>query len=168
MNGASRGLASRAECSPGPCGVLPDDPIIQQEYQKSLGLHGIGPDIIVHIPFERGLSERRDEGNFVAIELKRRATDKRARDAFSSLSKMRKALKYPLTVFINIDSKETHANLCPKSIADQTVCFAVRLHDGKPVVKAEQPRSGQRNVFFEQRQCWSDLAGHRMGTGLCR
>ena len=53
-------------------GVLPDDPVIQQEYQKRLRHHGIKirPDIIVHIPFERGGMENRDEGNFVAIELK--------------------------------------------------------------------------------------------------
>lgn len=121
-------------------GVLLDDPVIQQEYQKRIRHHGIKirPDIIVHVPFERGLVGGRDEGNFVAIELKRKATPKQARQAFASLAKMKKVLKYPLTVFINVDSEETHAPLCPKSIADQTVCFAVWLHDGKPVVKGEE------------------------------
>jgi len=27
----------------------------------------------------------------------------------------------------------------PKSIADETVCFTIRLEDAKPVVKAERP-----------------------------
>ena len=124
-------------------GVLPGDPIIQQEYQKRILRHKIKirPDIIVHIPFERGGMGGRDEGNFVAMELKRRATAKQATHAFASLGKMKKALKYPLTVFINVDSQETHAVLCPASIADQTVCFAVWLHDGRPVLKAERPVS---------------------------
>jgi hypothetical protein len=130
-------------------GVLPDDPVIQQEYQKRMRHHGIKirPDIIVHIPFERGGMEDRDEGNFVAIELKRRATAKNARHAFASLVVMKEILKYPLTVFINVDTAETRAELCPKSIAGQTVCFAVRLQEGRPVVKTERPSiSRERRV----------------------
>lgn len=118
-------------------GSLPGSPIIQQEYQKRLPLHKIRirPDIIVHIPFDRGLLERRDEGNFVAIELKRRATVKTARKAFRNLAQIKKVLRYPLTIFINVDSEETHAPLCPKGIAEQTVCFAVRLENGNPAVR---------------------------------
>jgi hypothetical protein len=127
-------------------GVSPEDPIVQQEYQKRLRHHGIKirPDIIFHIPFERGFAQGRHEGNFVAVELKRRATGKRAKDAFANLALMKKALKYPLTVFINIDSEETHAALCPRNIADQTVCFAVRLEDGKPAVRTEMPNRGAK------------------------
>ena len=130
-------------------GVLPEDPIIQQEYQKRLRHHGIKirPDIILHVPFERGLAEGRDEGNFVAVELKRRATGKRAKDAFANLALMKKALNYPLTVFTNVDSEQTHAALCPKSIADQTACFAVRLEDGKPVVRTDMgDRSAEKKT----------------------
>jgi len=109
-------------------GALPDDPIFQQEYQKRLRDHGIRirPDIILHIPFERGLVKRRDQGNFAAIELKRRATSMGAEDAFANLAQIKEALSYPVTIFINIDSEETHAALCQKSIANQTTCFAVR------------------------------------------
>ena len=126
-------------------GVLQDDPVIQQEYQKRMRHHGIKirPDIIVHIPFERGGMENRDEGNFVAIELKRKATAAKARHAFASLVQMKRILKHPLTVFINVDTEETRAALCPRSIAGQTVCFAVRLHKGKPTVKAERPVIGK-------------------------
>lgn len=121
-------------------GVLPTDPIIQQEYQKRIRDHRIKirPDIIVHIPFERGLARHRDEGNFVAIELKRRATAKQAEHAFASLSQMKRILKYPLTIFINLDSKETHVTQCPRNIAGQTACFAVWLEEGEPVVKEER------------------------------
>ncbi|HET6843544.1 MAG TPA: hypothetical protein VFK06_17965 [Candidatus Angelobacter sp.] len=132
-------------------GVLPDDPIIQQEYQKRIRHHGIKirPDIIVHIPFERGVVQGRDEGNFVAIEMKRRATVKEARHAFASLRQMKKVLKYPLTVFINVDSDETHAVLCPKSIAGQTACFAVRLIGKRAVVKVERPVLAVEKVALE-------------------
>ena len=87
----------------------------------------------------RGHNERRDEGNFVAIELKLRATENEARRDFASLEQMRDALRYPLTIFINIDSAEPRSALCPKSIASQTACFAVRLEDGKSVVLMEEP-----------------------------
>lgn len=121
-------------------GVLPEDSVIQQECQKRSRDHGIKirPDIIVHIPFERGVVKGHDQGNFIAIELKRKATSKQASQAFVSLTKMKKVLKYPLTVFINVDSANTHVAMCPKSIAEQTLCFAVWLHDGKPIVKMEQ------------------------------
>ena len=121
-------------------GAFPGDPIIEQEYQKRLPLHRIRirPDIIIHVPFERGVAEGRDEGNFVAVELKRHATAKKAKEAFANLAQMKKALKYPLTIFINLDSEQTHAALCPKSIAGQTACFAVRFEDGRSVVRVEE------------------------------
>lgn len=119
-------------------GVLQDDPIIEEEYQKRIRAHGIRirPDIIVHIPFDRGGMERRDHGNFVAIELKRRATPKAAAKAFANLELMKSKLNYPLTIFINVGSEETHHEICPKSIAAQTVCFAVGLKDGAAQVRA--------------------------------
>ena len=120
---------------------LPGDPIVEQEYQKTIPLHRlkIRPDIIVHIPFERGKVERRDQGNFVAMELKLRSTENEAREDFASLVQMREVLGYHLTVFINIDSAETHAALCHNPILGQTACFAVRMEDGKPVVRAVAP-----------------------------
>jgi len=52
---------------------------------------------------------------------------------------MREVLGYPLTIFINIDTDATHANLRPDAIAGQTVCYAVRLEDGAPVVRVANP-----------------------------
>jgi hypothetical protein len=101
---------------------------------RSRGIR-ILPDIIVHVPFERRLAEGRDQGNFIAIELKRRATAKTAKEAFGNLAIMKKVLKYPLTIFINVDSDETHFALCPEGVVDQTVCFAVRLEDRNAVVR---------------------------------
>jgi hypothetical protein len=113
-------------------GVLQDDPIIEEEYQKRIRSHGIRirPDIIVHVPFDRSGMEGRGQGNFVAIELKRRATPKAAEKAFANLELMKSKLNYPLTIFINVDSETTHHDLCPKSIVAQTVCLAIALNNG--------------------------------------
>jgi hypothetical protein len=46
---------------------------------------GFGPTVIIHVPFERDVAESREEGNFVAMELKRRATSKTANGAFANL-----------------------------------------------------------------------------------
>lgn len=122
-------------------GVAQDDPIIEEEYQKRIRAHGIRirPDIIIHVPFDRGGMERRDQGNFVAIELKRRASPKAAAKAFANLELMKTRLNYPLTIFINIDSEATHREFCPESIVGQTVCLAVELKDGLPVIHMSGP-----------------------------
>jgi hypothetical protein len=116
---------------------FPGNPIIEQEYQKRLADHRITirPDLIIHVPFDRGATEHRRDGNFVAIEIKRKSAD--VEEAFESLRKIRETLDYPLTVFVNIASQETHADSCPASIARQTVCFAVLLKDGVPVVRMQ-------------------------------
>jgi hypothetical protein len=120
---------------------FPGDPIVEQEYQKRIPHHGLNirPDIIVHIPFDRGTMEQRSEGNFVAIELKLRAGKTAAQGAFESLRRMKEGLDYPLTIFINVDSSNLFTELCPAQIAAQTVCFAVTLENAKPVVVNAPP-----------------------------
>lgn len=120
-------------------GSFPNDPIVQQEYQKTLPQHGIRirPDIIIHIPFERGGLDDRRHGNFVAIELKRAAGRRTAIQAFGNLQAMKERLAYPLTIFINIDSNAPFLSLCPESLLPQTVCFAVALLNGKPELRIE-------------------------------
>ncbi len=120
---------------------LLSDPIIQQEYQKTLPKHDIRirPDIIIHIPFSRGFTRNRKEGNFIAVELKRRASKRKAEDAFESLRRIKDALNYPLTIFLNIDSANPRAELCPDSIAAQTLCVAVQLEDGEPAIRMQKP-----------------------------
>lgn len=75
----------------------------------------------------------------MAIELKHRGSRRQAKDAFENLRQIKEALDYPLTIFVNVDSADTHAELCPGSIAAQTVCAAVRLEDGIPIVRAQEP-----------------------------
>jgi hypothetical protein len=64
---------------------------------------------VSYIPFERGRAERRDQGSFVAMELKLRSTENEARDDFAKLVRMHEVHGHPLTIFINIDSDNTHA-----------------------------------------------------------
>ncbi|HEY6419806.1 MAG TPA: hypothetical protein VIX59_12445 [Candidatus Binataceae bacterium] len=96
--------------------VFPGDPIVEQEHQKSMPSHGITirPDLIIHIPFGRGVTERRGAGNFVAIELKRNKRD--VKGAFCNLRKIKEKLNYPLTILIIVNSADTCAHLCPDSI----------------------------------------------------
>lgn len=123
-------------------------PIIEQEYQKVQSVHRtkIRPDIIVHIPFERATFRRRNQGNFVAIEIKRRANSSRAKKDFKSLLRMKRQLRYPLTVFINVDSSVTHDDLCPDLIASQTYCFAVKLNGPVPVIVEKKCRKRRTNT----------------------
>ena len=70
------------------------DPIVEGVHQKRLVPHGvrIRPDLIIHIPFNSGVTERRDEGNFVAIEIKRDKQHLQA--AFDNLVKLKERLGY--------------------------------------------------------------------------
>lgn len=116
--------------------LFPGDPIVEQEYQKRLKDHGITirPDLIIHIPYERGFVSEQNQGNFVAIEMKCRATPEQAKDDFNSLKIMKERLGYPITIFLNISSRRTFAEICPREIADQTFCFSVELINGDVIV----------------------------------
>ncbi len=120
--------------------ALPGEPIIEQEYQKTLPHHGITirPDLIIHIPFERGATCWRNEGNFVAVEMKVNATAAEADEDFASLVLLKERLGYPLTLFLNIGAAQSYAERCPQSIAAQTVCFAVHLRQDMPVISLER------------------------------
>ncbi len=116
---------------------LPPGAIIEQEYQKKLMSHGltIRPDIIIHTPFELGLTADRRDGNHAVIELKRRARPDAARDDFNSLLAMLGILEYPLGIFVNIDSEEPFQHLVPAEAAGRIVCFALWREAGKTRLK---------------------------------
>lgn len=96
------------------------------------------PYLSVNVPFDRGPVERRHQSNFIAIELKRRASSKKAKETFGNLAVTKKVLKYPLTIFVNVDSNKTHFALCPRSITVPTFCFSVHLEQGEPVVRRKK------------------------------
>ena len=120
--------------------VLPERAILEQEYQKRLKTHGldIRPDIIIHEPFDQTRHSNRQSGNHAVFELKRRAAEVGASQAFDSLGKMLQVLDYPIGIFVNIDSDATFSASVPKDFQDRIVCFAVRLGaDGKPEVRQD-------------------------------
>ena len=110
--------------------------IVEQEYQKRVGAHGIRirPDIVIHEPFNEAIHNSRIEGNVVAFELKLNATADAAAQDFMSLREMVVALRYPLCVFININSSNPHVDSAPLELKGHLVAFAVRLETGIPHV----------------------------------
>lgn len=118
-----------------PAHILPEEAVIQQEYQKRLASHGLAirPDIIIHDPYDPGRHEGRNEGNFLVIELKRRASPAKAAEDFKSLSQMMTVLNYPAGVFINIASLKTHADVLPPDFKDRITCFAIS-RDGEGLI----------------------------------
>lgn len=116
-----------------PAGFLPDQAIIEQEYQKRLRVHGltIRPDIIIHEPFDPNRHLSRRDGNIAVIELKRAATVERAAADIESLVQMVEILDYPQAIFLNIASDLTHVDVVPVEWRERIICFAVSLRNGK-------------------------------------
>lgn len=110
---------------------LPERVVVEQEYQKQAGRHGltIRPDVIIHEPFDPERFTDRTQGNVAVIELKLRSTAAAAADDFKSLGLMLDVLRYPLGVFINIGAERTWAELLPQALRGRVVCFAVHLQD---------------------------------------
>jgi hypothetical protein len=120
--------------------VLPQGAVIEQEYQKRLGQHGVTvrPDIIIHEPFDAARHATRQDGNVAVIELKLNASQADARGDFDSLEKMMAALSYPMAIFINIASEKTHAGLVPDTAKGRVTCFAVSIREGSAHVVEER------------------------------
>lgn len=114
--------------------------IIEQEYQKQLGKHGmaIRPDIILHEPFDERIHPGRDFGNLAVIELKLRSSKAAAVEDFNSLAEMIRVLKYPLGIFVNVNSQDTFGDVAPLDVRASLVAFAVRLVDGKVAVRMDR------------------------------
>jgi len=109
--------------------LLPPGTVIEQEYQKRLDRHGLAirPDIIVHEPFDPLRHQSRDQGNIAVVELKVQASARKAGNDFESLCDMMDVLAYPLGVFINIGTAETHAARLPERARGRIVCFATEI-----------------------------------------
>jgi hypothetical protein len=117
--------------------IWPGNPIVEEEYQKRLDVHGLRarPDIIIHIPFERGSMADRHQGNLAVIELKRRARREAAFSDFDKLLHICSTLSYPLGIFVNIDAKDTFLQHYDAPHVSRLKAFAVRLVDGLPTIE---------------------------------
>ena len=94
-------------------GIIPDEAVVEEEYQKRKNNHGMTyrPDIVVHLPIEEGITNNRKEGNFIAFELKLRANQKAAVEVFKKLNSYIMNLGYELGIFVNIDSEKSFIEL---------------------------------------------------------
>jgi hypothetical protein len=111
-------------------------PQVREEYQKNAEHHGIRlrPDIIIHIPFERGVSPTRKHDNFMVILLKRSAGKAKADENFKSLETICSVLDYPVGVSVNVSSSKLWL---PQLAPEIPSCFtlheiAVNLEHGVP------------------------------------
>jgi hypothetical protein len=118
-----------------------DSAIIEQEYQKRIKEHGITlrPDIIIHVPFDNDESNTRGEGNFVVFELKLNANESSALVDYNNLSQMCSLLNYPLAVFININSDQTHIKKYEGENKDKLVSYSVSLSEGQVTISKAIP-----------------------------
>ena len=116
--------------------ILPGEPIIEQEYQKTLKNHGITirPDIIIHIPFREGIHGNRKEGNYVVIQLKLKGNEKIAVADFDKIDLMFENLHYPLGIFLNINSDNNYFESYSGKYKERLHCFAVKLLDDEVVI----------------------------------
>ncbi len=106
-------------------GVLQDGIILEMEYQKG-SRHNMSqrPDIILHVPAEETGSPVK-ANNFAVWALKRQASVARALNDFQKLDEMCHVLRYPLAVFINVDSQRHHLENYAGSFPHRLHGFAV-------------------------------------------
>lgn len=116
--------------------IFPSTPIIEQEYQKILDDHGITirPDIIIHVPFNEESNGTRRQNNYVVIQLKLQAEEKRAIEDFEKIDLMFEHLDYGLGIFLNIDSDETYIEKYTGNYRKRLRCFATYLLNDAVVV----------------------------------
>lgn len=129
-------LAARITHLLGASSIWPGNPIVEEEYQKRAKDHGLRlrPDLIVHIPFERGTTRTRQEGNHAVIELKRRASRRLAFESFEKLLKICRVLHYPIGIFVNIGANEHYLSHYRGNDYGVLHAFAVTLVNDAPVV----------------------------------
>jgi hypothetical protein len=113
-------------------GEVAQDFRLEQEVTKTIKLHGFRkrPDLILHKPFELGITGSRTDGNFACMELKVRAGCASALKDYEKLAKFCDQLNYDLGIFINIGRSDTHRDAYDGPHGDRIHGFGVVLQDG--------------------------------------
>jgi hypothetical protein len=96
-------------------------------------LHGldIRPDLIIHAPFDRGLFEHTGPGDYVVLELKRRASKQAAENAYAHLGQICTLLDYAMGILVNVDSDQVFFPDASSPAVERLHGFAVELRDGR-------------------------------------
>jgi hypothetical protein len=116
-------------------------PLVEEEYQKRAKVHGINlrPDIVVHIPFDRGVSPTRRHDNYLVVLLKFAARKTTADKDFEQLSIICSKLEYPIGAFLNIASTDLWLPGYTSTIGGGFTLyeFAITLKDSQPQIRTE-------------------------------
>lgn len=123
--------------------LINEDRILEQEYQKGQR-HGLGqrPDIIFHIPVEHS-GAGINENNYAVWALKARASKESALEDFDKLEEMFQYLRYPLGIFINIDSVDNYLDFYNGNHHDKIIGLSVALNENKVNVRKSWYEDGQ-------------------------
>jgi hypothetical protein len=123
--------------------------ILELEYQKTVGRHGTRqrPDIVFHIPMEISGAEEW-KNNFAVWALKHSATSARATEDFIKFEHMCHRLCYPLAIFINVSSAETHLDKYRGSFHERVHSFAVPSARGTRIGHSYFEDGELRNVWY--------------------
>jgi hypothetical protein len=110
-------------------------PIVEEEYQKQARRHGLRlrPDIIVHVPFDRGLTSTRRHNNYLVVQAKLSAKQAKANEDFMKLETICSTLNYPLGAFVNIASTHLWLPRYARRVTGPFVLYeiAVKLENGE-------------------------------------
>ncbi len=137
--GALQGMSDRIR-------IFPKGTIIEEEYQKVKTSHRVRlrPDLIIHIPFEAGVTESRKEGNFVVFAFKLRANEKEAGQDFEKIDRLFEKLNYPIGFFVNISGYpnmflENHSG----AFKDRIHELSNKMEDGKLYIRHGYFKNGK-------------------------
>lgn len=126
--------------------IWPGSPIVEQEYQKNADAHSLDecPDLIIHCPFARGIFENRTQGNYVVIELRRRASGKAALQDYAKLDRICTVLDYAMGIFINVDATQIFLPKYDGEAGSRLHGFAVELRGDQVYIQEGHPYLSQR------------------------
>ena len=126
--------------------IWPGSPIVEQEYQENADAHNIDirPDLIIHCPFARGMFESRTQGDYVVVELRRRANRRAALQDYAKLDRICTVLDYAMGIFINVDSTHIFLPEYGSEGSGRLHGFAVELRGGQVYIQEGHPYQFQR------------------------
>ena len=102
--------------------------------------HPRRPDIIVHVPTPPGGDHKDD--NFAVFALKLAGGPAAAAKDFAALDSMIAALQYWLAAFVNVATRNTHADQYNGQFRDRLHFFGVALVNNETLVRHQFHRDG--------------------------
>jgi hypothetical protein len=126
--------------------IWPGSPAVEEDYHQGAATHGLKdrPDLIIHCPFDRGLFEHRGQGNYVVVELKRRASKQVAESAYAKLDRICMLLDYAMGILINVDSDQVFFSKSDNTTGGRLHGFAVELQGGRVQLLEGHPYQSRR------------------------